>query len=194
MFKKWSTAASRQISSSPPSIHQIVWLAPQSLCCFTHRLSSSVHGDYLLPSKGPVLFALYNLLLERNSLLLTMPLLNLLTPVAICFQESTCIELWKQPCQYAIYRARRLHDSCHTQLPPKFASLSNGKTGIWEGFTCLATEQMTTMARAIMARKWTFSVNIGNDFKACWWDYNEDFDARYATHNTTSSIVSAFSH
>ena len=129
MFKKWSTAASREISSSPLSIHQIVWLAHQSLCCFTHRLSSSVHGDYLLPSEGPVLFALYSLLLETNSHLLAMRLSNLLTPVAICFQEPTCIELWRQPCQYAIHRARQLHDSRHAQLSTKIASLSNGKKG-----------------------------------------------------------------
>ena len=36
------------------------WQAHQSLCCITHRLSSSVHGDYLLPSEGPVLLALYS--------------------------------------------------------------------------------------------------------------------------------------
>ena len=108
-----------------------VWLANQSLCCITQRLSSSVLGDYLLPSEGPVLIALYiySLLLERNSLLLVMRLSNLLALVAICFQEPTCIELWRQPCQCAIHRARRLHDSRHTQLSTKFASLSNGKNG-----------------------------------------------------------------
>ena len=69
------------------------WLAHRFLCCITHRLSSSVHGDYLLPSEGPVFFALYSLLLERNSLLLVMRLSNLLAPVAMCSQEPTCIEL-----------------------------------------------------------------------------------------------------
>ena len=113
-----------------PSLYSSNGLAGQSIssvCCIIHRLSSSVHGDYLLPSEEPVLFALYSLLLERKSLLLVMRLSYFLVPVAIGFQEPSCIELWRQPCQYAIHRARRLHGSRHAQLSTKFASLSNGK-------------------------------------------------------------------
>ena len=136
-FQSWRQTCSKNQAQHPvENFHLLlspfmtrVWLANQSLCCITQRLSSSVLGDYLLPSEGPVLIALYSLLLERNSLLLVMRLSNLLALVAICFQEPTCIELWRQPCQCAIHRARRLHDSRHTQLSTKFASLSNGKNG-----------------------------------------------------------------
>ena len=102
-FQSWRQTCSKSQAQQPVKTFHLLlslfmtrfWLAHQSLCCITHRLSSPVHGDYLLPyaSEGPVLFALYSLLLERNSLLLVMRLLNFLEPVTICFQEPTCIEL-----------------------------------------------------------------------------------------------------
>ena len=102
-FQSWRQTCSKSQAQQPvKKFHLLLspfmtwlWLAHQSLCCITHRLSSPVHGDYLLPyaSEGPVLFALYSMLLERNSLLLVMRLSNFLQPVAICFQESTYIEL-----------------------------------------------------------------------------------------------------
>ena len=46
------------------------------------------------------------------------------------------------------------------------------------------------MLHAIMPREWTFSVNIhSNDIKARWQDCKDEFEARYAAHNTMSSFV-----
>ena len=126
-FRSWRQTCSKHQAQQPvEKFHLLLspfmtwfWLTHQCLCCITHRLSSSVHEDYLLPSEGPGLSALYSLLLERNLLLLVMRLSNLLAPVAICFQEPTCIELSRQPCQCEIHRARRPHDSRHTQLSTK---------------------------------------------------------------------------
>ena len=100
-FQSWrQTCSKNQAQQLLEKFHLLLspfmtwfWLAHQSLCCITQRLSSSVHGHYLLPPEGPVLLALYSLLLERNSLLLMMRLSKFLAPVAICFQEPTCIEL-----------------------------------------------------------------------------------------------------
>ena len=119
MFKKSSTATSRKISSSALSIHDMVLAGPSISLLYYSKAFFISTWRHLLPSEELVLFALYSLLLERNLLLLVMRLSNLLAPVVICFQELTCIELWRQPCKCTIHRARRLHDSRHTQLSTK---------------------------------------------------------------------------